>query len=355
VIEFAPSEADRAAKRERLLDLIARTEKCDGVLLESPEATAWYLDGVRTTVPAGGASVVAILVTGEGDTVRCFSNELERLVAENGLPDTAEPVPWFEPLVPAVWRFNDRIAGESALTAQLRSARASLLPTERDRYRTLAERTTRMLTDVVTNATPATTERQLAGALAQQIYAFGAEPMVLLIAGESRLSLRHPVPTGETLGAHAMVVVGARQYGLVVSLTRWVSFGTADSAAAAELLRITQVEAAVLDATVPGRRVGEVFTALVSAYREGGYDTEEWMRHHQGGATGYVGRDPRATPALNDLVHESQAFAWNPSATAAKAEDTVMVTPHGIEVLTVDERWPTTLVGGRRRPLTLEL
>ena len=49
-----------------------------------------------------------------------------------------------------------------------------------------------------------------------------------------------------------------------------------------------------------------------------------------------------------------QAFAWNPTAPGAKVEDTVLVRADGIEVLTVDPRWPTTSVGGLDRPVELD-
>ncbi len=49
---------------------------------------------------------------------------------------------------------------------------------------------------------------------------------------------------------------------------------------------------------------------------------------------------------------EHHAFAWNPSAPGVKVEDTVLTTSAGIEVLTVDPRWPTVRVGALDRPAT---
>ena len=99
---------------------------------------------------------------------------------------------------------------------------------------------------------------------------------------------------------------------------------------------------------------GEAFAAGIAAYGRAGFDRDEWRRHHQGGAAGYAGRDPRGTPAVTDPVQVDQAFAWNPTAAGAKVEDTVLVRADGIEVLTVDPRWPTTRVAGRDRPIELD-
>ncbi|MGR0321235.1 hypothetical protein [Agromyces sp. ZXT2-3] len=55
-------------------------------------------------------------------------------------------------------------------------------------------------------------------------------------------------------------------------------------------------------------------------------------------------------PGIAAVVQPGQAFAWNPTAPGAKVEDTVLVGPGGVEVLTVDPRWPAVRVAGRDRP-----
>jgi Xaa-Pro aminopeptidase len=310
-------------------------------MLTSPEVVSWYLDGVRTTVPFSGASVLAVLVHPDGDVVRCFANEADRLAEEWGV--AAEPVAWNASLT-AGWD----APAEAEYEGQLRAARASLLPEELGRYRQLAREVTAAVTTVASGVRPRHTELAVAARLAEQVVAMGAEPVVVLVAGESRLGYRHPLPTGAELGARAMLVVGARRNGMIVNLTRWVSFtpSSVDE-------RITAVEGDVLDATRVGRPIGAVFDDLVAAYARHGFAPDEWRNHHQGGPTGYFGRDPRAVSSLRDVVQENHAFAWNPSAFAAKAEDTVIATTTGIEVLTVDPAWPTALVSGRARPIPL--
>jgi hypothetical protein len=41
-----------------------------------------------------------------------------------------------------------------------------------------------------------------------------------------------------------------------------------------------------------------------------------------------------ATPQTHDIVETNHAFAWNPSITGAKAEDTFVLTEAGPEVVT---------------------
>ncbi len=50
--------------------------------------------------------------------------------------------------------------------------------------------------------------------------------------------------------------------------------------------------------------------------------------------TGYASREIIATQATSQEIRVGQAFAWNPSITGAKAEDTFVLTESGPEVIT---------------------
>ncbi|WP_156999143.1 M24 family metallopeptidase [Agromyces terreus] len=323
-------------------------------MLRSHTAVSWYLDGARTHVSLAGDPVAAVVVRRDGDELRVFANEADRLLAEELVSrerlDVVR-VPWHEALVePDAARLE-----ETEVAAELRAARASLLPGELSRYRGLCREVAEVLTDAATAAAPTATERGLAARLAGALAERGIDPLVTLVAGRSRLGHRHPLPTEAPIGDRAMLVVCGRRHGLIANATRWVRFGPADEGEADAMRRILDVEAEVLAATRPGAPLGAVFEAGVAAYARHGFDAEEWRRHHQGGAAGYAGRDPRAVPGIADVVHEGQAFAWNPSAPGAKVEDTVLVGAGRPEVLTVDARWPTVSVTGVGRPVELDL
>ncbi|HYG67679.1 MAG TPA: peptidase M24, partial [Anaeromyxobacteraceae bacterium] len=113
------------------------------------------------------------------------------------------------------------------------------------------------------------------------------------------------------------------------------------------------VEAAALDASRPGATLGAVYEAIVAAYAREGHAGEE-ARHHQGGPCGYLSRDAIAVPGATLALADGGAVAWNPSLTGAKLEDTVLVRAGGLEILTVDPRWPVETVAGRPRPAVLE-
>jgi hypothetical protein len=68
------------------------------------------------------------------------------------------------------------------------------------------------------------------------------------------------------------------------------------------------------------------------------------MKHNQGGATGYMSRDYEGTPECDEIAMEEQAFAWNPSITGIKSEDTMIVHSLGTEFITVTGVWPSLCV-----------
>lgn len=338
---------ERDVKRRRLAS-VREDAGAAALVLTSHEALSWYLGGVRTHVSLAGPPVLAVRVAEGGDTLFVSANEADRLIAEELAPDDAERVvrvPWYESVAARAGAGNGRVVAESELGPQLRAARAALVPEEVDRYRDLGRAVAEVMTDVAAGLSEATSERTAASALAAGLVARGIDALVVLVAGEGRLGHRHPLPTESPLGARAMLVVCGRRHGLIANATRWVGAAGVDDD------RILAVEAAFFAATLPGARLDDVFAAGCRGYADAGFAPDEWERHHQGGPTGYAGRDPRATSETRDLVRSPHAFAWNPSAPGAKVEDTVVVTDAGVEVLTVDPRWPVVTVGGLARPV----
>ena len=62
--------------------------------------------------------------------------------------------------------------------------------------------------------------------------------------------------------------------------------------------------------------------------------------HHQGGLTGYAGREIFGTPASKYRLQPNQVLTWNPSITGAKSEDTLLLSENGPEILTRSGNWP---------------
>jgi Xaa-Pro aminopeptidase len=345
----------------------------DELVLRDPANLSWYLGGARVhVVPLADAAILEVTVAPDREELRTSVIEAPRLLAEE-LGAHAPPLralPWWEPLeAPAeqslatsgsvggggsetLVRGSDKPrAGEVDAGDDLMLARSALTDPEIERYRALGRETAAATGAALRGARAEETELALAGRAARELYERGIEPLVLLVAGAQRLPLhRHPLPTNAPLGARTMLVVCGHRHGLVCAVTRLRAFTPLRPDERATYAGLLGVEAAYLDATRPGARIGDIVAAGAAAYAEHGFPADEWHNHHQGGPTGYTTRDYLATPATDHVAQDCQAFAWNPSGGGFKVEDTVLATAEGVEILSPDPEWPTVAAGGRQRP-----
>jgi Xaa-Pro aminopeptidase len=187
---------------------------------------------------------------------------------------------------------------------------------------------------------PGMNEEEIAAALAESTQSRGAQPTVNLIATDERIfQYRHPLPTGKVMEKYALLVLCARWKGLVASITRLVHFGKIPDDLRRKIDAVAHVDAVLINATRPGRKLSEIFADGRQAYADTGF-ADEWTLHHQGGPAGYEPREWVATPGSEDVVESGQAYAWNPSITGAKSEDTILVDDLGWDVVTEITDWP---------------
>lgn len=353
----------KLARIRRMLD----AEGLEGVLLTKKHHFAWLTGGrdchIETVGEAGAAQ---LLITSDQQIVLCNNIEAGRLAEEElaGLPFTVQTYPWYlgAPRPPRLtagrWGADAEIPGLQEIGLPLLARlRGSLTREEIERYRWLGERTAAILEAVCREIRVGEEERQVGARLAYRLLGEGITPYVTLIAADERVfRYRHPVPTAKPVERYVMVVICAEKYGLIANLTRLVHFGPLPEELRRKLDAALQVEAVLVANTRPGRRMDGIFSLGVMAYDRTGFKGQ-WEDHHQGGPTGYLPRDYVVTQQCMEAVQENQAFAWNPSITGVKTEDTVLVTADGFEWLTYPGDWPVhdLTVQGRRfhRPAIL--
>ena len=178
-------------------------------------------------------------------------------------------------------------------------------------------------------------KNKAAGNVAAACRRRGLFSSVILAAADDRIpGYRHPITHGEQIGRRVMLVVSAERGGLYANVTRMVDFGVPD----AEVRQRQGACESILggmrkEATRPGRTLAEAFADCRRFYAEEGFP-DEWRLHHQGGMTGYASREIIATPQTHQEMQVGQAFAWNPSITGAKAEETFVLGEGGPDVIT---------------------
>lgn len=343
----------------------------DALLLQRISSFAWVTGGARSYInTAAAVGEASLLITRAGGRYLITNNiEAPHYEKEEGLAAQGwefHLAPWHAPN-PAIARLarglklGADVAYPAAvdLSSEVARLRADLLPVEHERFRSLCADAGAALGAASRSVRPGMTEEEIAALIELETQKRGAQPTVVLVATDRRIfDFRHPLPTAKVLERYAMLIVCARRQGLICSLTRFVHFGRLSDDLRRKAEATARVDALVMAATRPGRTLGEVFADLESAYASVGYPGE-WQLHHQGGLAGYEPREFLAVPGSPEPVKAGQTFAWNPSITGTKSEDTILVSDSGFEVLTTTPGWPVlpVEVGGLmvERPAILEM
>jgi len=352
----------------QLADLarIGHERGLDTLVIREPANLAWLL-GCRFHVPNTlDTACFDVLASGlrSGDPqLAVVTNAIEapRLV-DTELPDPpvadVHVVPWWGnrsthfPVGPDVGA--DRPWADAVdVAADLAAARRVLTPEQADRLAVVAADTATAAGRAARGLTAGMSEYEVAGRLSAELLAAELEPVVCLVAADGRdRGHRHPLPTRRRGDRSFLLVCCGRRHGLIASATRSVLFTAAGHDRAERVDRhraILSVEQAMLDASVPGTRLGAIVDAAVQAYPRYGFAAKEWTRHHQGGLSGWLPREFPAHPGSDEVLAEGMVVAWNPSGDGAKAEDTCLVTAAGVRPLGIDREWPTVTVAGRER------
>lgn len=348
---------ETAVKLDRLRSFIAEHD-LPGVLLRSRANFAWLTGGGLSYIDASSEKGVgSLLVTAEHLFFVANNIEAQRFVDEEldglGSPQVIE-YPWYtdesemEAIrkvmgngVPAV----DLGDGGEPYPEAIKGLRTPLVDAEIERYRELGKLATVLTEGVCHRIAPGMSEDDVVAMTRHAFAERGVRVPVLLVAADERIELRrHPISKGRRIERRVMLVVCAEAHGLWVNLTRLVNLEPIAAELAMKHEAVCRIDATVNDATRPGRTLGEIFAELVEAYEANGF-ADQWQYHHQGGSTGYAGRDAFATPTSDVVVQADQAFAWNPSITGTKCEDTMLVGADGLAWLTEPgEGWPVVEV-----------
>jgi Xaa-Pro dipeptidase len=213
------------------------------------------------------------------------------------------------------------------------------------RYRALGRDAAEALESALLEVTPGWSELHVAAAMAAEMLARDIDPVVLLVgSGERTLRFRHLVPVDTAVAGTMIASATAVRHGLHASLTRSIAYGIQPAVVRDRHLAAANVDAMYLSRSRPGARLGEVLEAGEQVYEFTGY-YDDWKEHHQGGITGYAGREVFATPGSETSIGAGSAVAWNPTVPGAKSEDTALVGEAGLELLTTwpDSPWPVLI------------
>jgi Xaa-Pro aminopeptidase len=337
-------------KQSSIRELLER-RKLDGLLFQRASSFAWATCGAASyvnTASSYGAS--SLLVTPNHRHLITNTIEAPRIEKEEKLNYQGwefNVSPWYQEdnvisrLTKGVKLGADGPYQNAVdLSDEVAHLRANLSPEEGVRFRVLGRLCAEAMDAAIRSTRPGETEHQIAARLDFESRNRGVQPIVNLIATDERIfAYRHPLPTYKALDRYAMLVLCGRRWGLVCSITRLIHFGALPEELRRKAEAVARVDATLIASTRPGTGLSKVFQHGVNAYAFAGFP-EEWKLHHQGGPAGYEPREFIATPTSRDTVVLGQAYAWNPSITGTKSEDTIQVGEDDHEILTAIPGWP---------------
>ncbi|MDD5502764.1 MAG: M24 family metallopeptidase [Candidatus Thermoplasmatota archaeon] len=339
-----------STKLKRVHELLDQ-KGLDGVVLFQYRNFAWITCGKDNRVPfateIGGAP---LLITKKGNYAFTNAIEYPRIKEEELQGKDFEFVKfdWTCDKPGEVLKFAKgmKIASDAAMNgfeiigSDFAKLRYSLTEDEVKRYEKLGGDVSKTISGVAHEIRKGMTEYEIAAQMEYELKLKGIASPVTLVGTDERIrKFRHPIPTSKKLEKYAMLVTCAEKYGLVVAMTRFVHFGKLDAELAKKRDAVAKIDAAMMNATKVGTSASDVLAKGIKTYVEVGF-ADEWKLHHQGGAIGYATREYTATPSCKETVQENQAFAWNPSITGAKSEDTMIAKKKGYMIITEDKIWP---------------
>lgn len=337
-------------KENRLFSFLEYFNK-DGVLISRRDNFAWTTCGGFSGINKFIQEGVADLLIFQNKKYLITSNiEIHRFDDEEVCGQGYELVDynWYKSKDTTIRSLieNKRVASDTGflktenLSRQLKKLRYSLVEEEIERLRELSQLSAKAMSEVCNEVKEGDTEFEIAANLTWKLMKYGAHVPVCLVAADERIEkYRHPIPTDKHVKNYVMIVLCAEKKGLIVSMTRLVSFTALPQELVEKHNACMRIDAVFINNTRTGMKVSDIFNKGIKMYEECGYPYE-WKYHHQGGSAGYEGRDYVATFDTKEKVEENQMFAWNPSITGTKSEDTILVTKDGQEILTEIADWP---------------
>jgi Xaa-Pro dipeptidase len=345
-------------KTKRLVQML-NAENLGGVLLNTQHNFAWLSGGNNGVDISRENGVSSLLIRNDGKRFLIANKiEMPRMLAEEISENDFEPIDF-------AWE-TDKINGIFVVeTAQslietgsnlatdifynqnfrvieglIAKCRYQLTTTEIERFQQLGKDTGEIVGSIYNKLSVGQTEIEIANIVKFELGKRNINSVVTLVAADERIAkFRHPIPTRNVWEKTLMIVVCTKRDGLIASLSRIFSVRNISDDLRKRTDAVSKVHARMMHATRPNATGKEIFEITKNAYRQVGFANED-LKHHQGGACGYKTRDWVAHSESTEQVFVNQAFAWNPSITGTKSEETFLVKENGIEVITASPNFP---------------
>ncbi len=297
-----------------------------GLVISDYGNLCWLGIGRPNVLSLSEAVVVRLLITFEEVFLVTNNIETSRIVAEEIDRDIRDcfhvlSFNWYEhdPLL-KFWR-EKAIINDSEVESEIQARRMVLTESTLEQATLLGQDAVTILEHTLRYIKKGRTEREISAEMVGMCVEKGIDVGLALCASERRmLTYRHPIPTDAPIGDMALVALTLRRNGLYTCLSRIVSLVKPCQ----ELLRkrdaVLTIDCAYQYYTREGVVLADLFDQIKEVYREVGFP-DEWKNHHQGGPSGYKGREQKVNQDTKIVVKNGMLFCYNPTVPGYKAED----------------------------------
>jgi hypothetical protein len=232
--------------------------------------------------------------------------------------------------------FNDCLnVGE-----RLRLMRRSLSIWEQARIRELGKMVAHALEATCRNILVGDSEEEAAGQLGHRLIHRGVEPVNLQAFADGRARrYRRGGPTSATIEHTCVLVATGQRWGLHVTASRTVSFGTPDREFHVDYEIACRQAAMQIAGSVPQSNPANILSAGVRVLQMNQRE-HEWRLTPPGWLTGHAACELPFLPTTKDALDSGYPLVWLAAVGAANSADTILIGDQGAEIVTPCEMWP---------------
>lgn len=350
---FDPSTsafASEIAERDRRIRALLERHSASALILGRRENFAWATAGGDAKLQLSSEHAVGMLViTVDAKMLVAYEMDCDRLLDEQCGGQSIEPIrlAWSDGgLVDRALSCagSGRVLCDLALPGttpvEMHDLYYPLTDVDGRRLRWMGALADRVVAQVARELTPGVAEREVAANMAAVFMAAHVDVDESMVGFDSRLDrYRHFMPTAVALDRYALLHPTISRWGLHISMTRSVHFGSPPADLRRRFDACAAVEADSILASRPGVTFRTIHQRRTELYADLGFGGEE-QRHFQGGLTGYSLYDPAYITRPDDHIVDGCALDWFTSVPGAKTEDAVLVHDGGPEVLSATGAWP---------------
>lgn len=346
----ADARAVEISNRQACVAALLREHSADGALLLDPANFAWFTAGATPVSAADPIETPGLFLLEQQRWVLCANTDTQRLFDEE-LDDLGFQVkewPWHlgrrtllhglangRKLLCDVARADCVDVAESM--QRLRRLRSSW---DRERLRELGRTVAHALEATCRSCQVGDTEQEIAGHLSHRLMHRGVLPVAIQVVADDRLRCyRRARWTSAKVAHYCVLRVCGFQFGLHVTASRSVCFGSPDDALRQDYELACRQAAVQVVHSVPGSTVAAACGAGQRLLAAEGRD-HEWRQAPIGWATGPAPVELALVPDATEIMQSGWALVWAANVGSAMVTDTFVITDTGPECVTAAELWP---------------